>query len=382
MKKWIAVITAAALVGCTSIEAPAPKKTDILPPPDADPIELSKPAPQPMRSAPLNPNSILSRIAFGSCLQQEEDQSIWNTIAATSPDAFLFIGDNVYGDNYSGEPGLPELEDAYARLALSQPFANLRASTPVLPIWDDHDYGYNDKGAEFEKRELAEKLFDYVWAVPDDAPSRQRPGVYYARMVGVDGKRVQIIMLDTRFFRSELKPTDEEYAPGKERYVPDYDENKTMLGEAQWQWLEKQLKKEADLRLIVSSVQIIADGHGWEAWRTLPRERQRLYGTLNVMNIDNAVFLSGDRHSGAIYKRENVAPVPLYEITSSSLNLPASKWRAERGETRMEDGPFRITDMFYDENFGLLDIDWDRNEVALKLMDKNGDVVQQQVVGF
>ena len=37
----------------------------------------------------------LTRIAFGSCLRETEDQSIWNDVRATNPDLFLFIGDNV-----------------------------------------------------------------------------------------------------------------------------------------------------------------------------------------------------------------------------------------------------------------------------------------------
>ena len=40
----------------------------------------------------------LTRIAFGSCADEERPQPIWNAILAYRPDLFLFVGDNVYGD--------------------------------------------------------------------------------------------------------------------------------------------------------------------------------------------------------------------------------------------------------------------------------------------
>ena len=42
--------------------------------------------------------TVLNKVAFGSCASQAKPQTIWNTIVATDPDLFLFIGDNIYGD--------------------------------------------------------------------------------------------------------------------------------------------------------------------------------------------------------------------------------------------------------------------------------------------
>ncbi len=49
-------------------------------------------------------NPSFSRIAFGSCNQHDGDQSMWSHIAATKPDAFVFLGDVVYADTRRG-PG-------------------------------------------------------------------------------------------------------------------------------------------------------------------------------------------------------------------------------------------------------------------------------------
>lgn len=335
----------------------------------------------PMSSATLDQSKTYSRIIFASCADQKEDQTVWNQLAAENPDLVLYIGDNVYGDVRSGDSALPELKTAYMRLAQSKPFASVRATAPVLTVWDDHDYGLNDKGADFEYRERSEALFEYVWAVPENDARRTRPGVYGSWILGEeDGKRLQVIMLDTRFFRSKLKPTDENGAPGKERYVPDNDPSKTMLGEAQWSWLEAELRKPADLRLLVSSVQVIADGHGWEAWKMLPAEREKLYSVIKIAGTENLIVLSGDRHAAALYEREDVIGYPLVEATSSSLNLPAAKWREESGETYVEPGPYRLGDMIYDVNYGVIDVDWAAGDVSISLRGANGAVIQSKIV--
>ncbi len=336
----------------------------------------------PMPSAPLDENATLLRIVFASCADQKADQSIWDRIASERHDLTLYIGDNVYGDVRSNDPALPELKTAYMRLAASEPFARARAAAPMLTVWDDHDYGLNDAGADFRFKEASEELFHYVWAVPASDARRTRPGVYGSWMVGEQGQRVQIIMLDTRYFRSPLKPTDDYGAQGKERYLADVDPAKTMLGDAQWEWLEDELKKPADLRLLVSSIQIVADGHGWEAWRTLPLERQKLYDVIARSGAQNIVALSGDRHAAAFYVREDVAAFPFFEATSSSLNLPGSRWRAEMENPPVESGPHRLGDMIYDANYGVLEIDWEAKTVGVSIKGADGAPIKAATLGF
>lgn len=376
MKYFAAAFSMVALVACQ--EAPAPSQGNGAASPEAPDGAIRA---VPMPSAPLDQSRTLTRIAFGSCADQQEDQSIWDQVASEAPDLFLFIGDNVYGDVDSGDPALPELKAAYMRLAQSEPFSRLRAATPMLTMWDDHDFGMNDSAASFKFRQDAEALYEYVWAIEEDDPRRTRPGVYGSWMFGEEeGRRVQLIMLDTRFFRSELMETDDRGARGKERYLPDDDPSKTMLGEAQWTWLEEELNKPADLRLVVSSIQVIAEGHGWEAWKMLPRERSRLYSLIDTADANGVIILSGDRHSGALYRKSDVGDYPLYEATSSSLNLPSSRWRAERGETYVEPGPNRLAGMFYEANYGMVEIDWEAGAVTLSVRAEDGSPFGTQTV--
>jgi alkaline phosphatase D len=224
----------------------------------------------------------LTRIAFGSCADEEKPQPIWKAILAYQPELFLFTGDNVYGDVRDGE-NVPEaglidsLVHAYGQAAKIQDLATLRATVPHLATWDDHDYGKNDAGADFAGKVQAQQLFLQFWDVPPGDPRAGREGVYHAETFGPEGQRVQVILLDTRYFRSPLKPTDQRDAPGKERYLPDDNPAKTMLGDTQWAWLAERLREPAELRVIVSSIQVLAEGHGWERWGNLPRERQRLF---------------------------------------------------------------------------------------------------------
>lgn len=377
MKSRLALLLGAALLAACSSSHKPELEIAVAPESAAGAIRA-----RPMISAPLDENKSLSRIVFASCAQQNEDQSIWDRIAADSPDLVLYFGDNVYGDVRSNDPSLPELKAAYMRLADSEPFARVRAAAPVLTVWDDHDYGLNDAGAEYRFKEQSEKLFEYVWNIGPDDPRAARPGVYGSWTVGEDGKRVQIIMMDLRYFRSPLKPTDKMNEKGKERYLPDDDPSKTMLGAEQWAWLAEELKKPADLKLLVSSVQVLSEGHGWEAWRLLPAEREKLYALIEASGPKNLIVLSGDRHSAALYRKTVAGDYPLFEATSSSLNLPASKWRAESGETYVEKDPNRLGDMYYDANFGRIDIDWTGRTAAVSIRSKEGAPVFVETIAL
>jgi alkaline phosphatase D len=73
---------------------------------------------------------------------------------------------------------------------------------PVLAVWDDHDYGANDAGAEYPMKAESQRMFLDFFGVAGDSPRRRRPGIYDARVFGPPGRRVQVILLDLRYFRS------------------------------------------------------------------------------------------------------------------------------------------------------------------------------------
>ena len=107
------------------------------------------------------------------------------------------------------EPELIEgLQQFYSQAAQVPGFVALRSTIPHLATWDDHDYGKNDAGADFTGRHDAQRLFLQFWKVPLSDERHRREGVYHAQTFGPEEQRVQVILLDTRFFRSPLKPSD------------------------------------------------------------------------------------------------------------------------------------------------------------------------------
>lgn len=326
------------------------------------------------RFAPLpDKGELIVRVGVGSCADQNLPQPIWRAVAEEHPNLFLMIGDNVYGDVSSAE--MTELEAAYATLRAHGDFAPFARETPMLTIWDDHDYGLNDGGGDFPHRARAERIFLDAWEIGPDDPRRARPGLYHAQTFGPEGLKTQIILLDTRSFRSPLKKTDKHGAPGRERYLPDSDPYKTLLGEAQWAWLEDRLREPAHVRLIVSSIQVVADGHGWEGWHALPAERDRLYALIRDTDARGVVLLSGDRHIGGLYRRDIGAAYPIHELTASSLNRPNMRYVGEAG-------PHRLGDAYRRENFGVIVIDWYQRRLRLELKDKSGDTVRNLEIAF
>ena len=380
MKRTL-LLAALLLSGCATTR-PVPTPTSVAPPSAQEALRpyyamLGTNLPK----APANPvlaaETVVTRFAFGSCVNENRDMKFWDVIAAQKPQAFLLIGDNVYGDtgNFS-DAAIPTLTQSYKKLSSRQEFDRFRRSVPMMTTWDDHDFGANDAGGSFAFKEYAEKIYEYYWSSSDEVKSR--PGVYESRIVGPEGKRVQFIILDTRFFRSDLARLPyRDPGPSLGWYIPSNDPTATILGNEQWQWLEQELGKPADLRFIVSSIQLITSAHGFESWYNLPKERERFYGLLAAKGVNNAVLLTGDRHSGGFYKT-NAPGVskPLWDFTSSSLNFAFGK--GDGGEK--EPDPSRTGGFWGIPNFGQIDIDWASKKITMTLRKDDGSVIETQVI--
>lgn len=311
----------------------------------------------------------LTRIAFGSCADQDKPLPIFDTIAAAKPELLLLIGDNIYADLDKSRKVTPEvIREKYETLGKLPGFQKLKATCPILATWDDHDLGKNDAGAEFPLKDESQKLFlDFFGTGPTD-PRRNHKGVYSAAIFGPPGKRVQVILLDTRYHRSELKKAKFDPVNRVAGYLPNTDPDATILGAEQWKWLEAELKKPAEVRLVVSSIQVIADEHPFEKWANFPRERERLYQLLRGVN--GVVLLSGDRHLAEICLDTKPLGYPLYDVTSSGLNQGTKSWRAPEKCSQ------RVSAMPYGDNFGMVIIDWsgDDPRLTLQVRDEDGDV--------
>ena len=326
----------------------------------------------------------LSRISFGSCAKQNQPQPIWDAIVETDPQLFLMIGDNIYGDTED----MSLLWQKYQMLGAQPGFQKLRKQCPVLATWDDHDYGANDAGVEYPKKRESQQLFLDFFGVAKNSPLRTQEGVQSSHTFGPVGKRVQIILLDTRYFRS---PLTRGYVPSERnegfrgRYTATADKSTTMLGEAQWKWLEAELHEPAEVRIIASSVQVLPDEHGSEKWGNFPHERTRLFHLIRDTKANGVVLISGDRHLAEIMKVDSARsgnPYPIYEVTSSSLNAPSGNMTKAGTRFANEINSYRIGLTYFDTNFGMITIDWSQPDplIRMRVQDEVGDVVLQKTV--
>jgi len=81
---------------------------------------------------------------------------------------------------------------------------------------------------------VAKDYFLDFFDVPMDDARRTREGVYTSYSFGPHGKRLQIILLDGRWFKS----------------------GESYLGDEQWAWLAEEFAKPADLRILVNGYQV------------------------------------------------------------------------------------------------------------------------------
>ena len=300
-------------------------------------------------AAALDTTQTLTTIAFGSCNKQDEPQPLWDDILAQRPDLWIWLGDNIYGDT----DDMKEMRDRYAQQLAQPSYQRLFASVPVVGTWDDHDYGVNDGGKDFAPKAASRDLLLEFLAVPKSQPVWDREGAYQSYTVGPAGRRVKILLLDTRYFRDALVAS----ADADRRYGAN--EAGDLLGEAQWRWLEAELRdSEAQVHLVGSSIQVLAEDHGFEKWANFPRSRQRLFDLIAATQAPGVVLLSGDRHIAELARYD--APgvnYPLFELTASGLTHVY--------EEADEPNRYRVSDLITVLNFGLITIDWDSNPVSL-----------------
>jgi len=300
----------------------------------------------------LDTAALLNTIALGSCNQQDEPQDMWPVIGGHDPDLWIWLGDNIYGDTED----MDVLARKYKKQKFGADYAAFRENTQVIGIWDDHDYGLNDGDKRYAKKAESEELLLNFLDVPQDAAVRGRPGAYQSYTFGPKDKQVKILLLDARYFRDTLSKSKEE----NRRYLP----NKTgdILGEAQWQWLERQLTDSpAQVHLIGSGVQILPQDHGYEKWANFPKSRQRLFDLLQRSQPANPVLLSGDRHIAELSRIElDSLPQPIYELTASGMT---HSWETV-GE---EPNRHRVGELVPKKNFGLIRIDWSGDQPDLRV---------------
>lgn len=309
------------------------------------------------------------RVVFGSCAHQDKEQPLLKNAVSLNPDLFIYLGDNIYGDTRD----MNLLKTKYEKLASKTEFQELKKSTKILSVWDDHDYGENDKGRHYPFKKESKEIFMNFWEIPQDSDRRTHEGIYGSEFVKIGDKTLQIIMLDTRTFRDDLLRNEPKNPAYKNDYIPYTKKDSTILGNTQWKWLKKELSKKADIRIIASSLQFGHEYNGYESWTNMPHEQANFIDLIAKTKANGVVFISGDVHWGEISKMETTNTYPLYDVTSSGIT---QTW------TSTEPNKNRVGNVIVQNNIGLLEIFYKDQDplIKLNLYDKNGIVSNHSIL--
>eukprot|EP01039_Chlorochromonas_danica_P009867 gene9868-10913_t len=278
------------------------------------------------------------KIIFASCNRQNLPQDYWKIIEDEQADYFLWTGDAVYTKGST----IPDLRQAYDLQLSHREYQSLVSHMKKVDgVWDDHDYGVNDAGADVSfrhERQLEFLRFLERSGNTEVSKMKDQDGIYHSLDVPLgDSSSAKVVFLDTRTFRSphyirslgEYKfPLSAIFASAIRGaysvmgYGREYDGE--ILGEVQWKWLEETLaNNKADLVILVSSIQMLTSNPVFEGWGHFPKERLRLLNLLKKYNTDKILLVSGDVHlaelSSATFHETTAPDSQLVEITSSGL---------------------------------------------------------------
>lgn len=269
------------------------------------------------------------RLAVVSCMNDfySEHFKIWNVLASKNPEYILMIGDNVYADNASKkavqavDPDV--LYKRYVDTRLSLPVFFDQKLIPVHALWDDHDYGINDGGADFRYKSESKEIFETFFAqnLTDDD---------WTKGFGVGGLLslgdFNLYFLDGRSFRS----------------------SNSHLGLDQTAWLYSKLREEETPSMIIKGDQFFGGYHKYESFEgNNPDQFQQFVNELRQINTP-FVFVSGDRHMSEIMQfPRSLFGKPSFEITSSPVH-----GKTNSGSDR---NPWRVVEKTGSVNFTMID---------------------------
>lgn len=311
-----------------------------------------------------NPKDSTFVVAFGSCNMSQEPNPFWDDILAENPDVWIWGGDIVYADTDDVE----RLRTIYAMQDTVAGYAQLKKEVPIIGTWDDHDFGVNDGGSDFAIKAESQQVFLDFMNVPSDSPRRNQEGVYTSHNYETPAGKVKVLILDTRYFRSQLVKDDD---PDR-RYKPNTANDATILGETQWKWLQTELKNsDADFHLIMSSIQFLSREHGFETWGNFPNDVEKLENMIVDSKAKGVIILSGDRHISEFSKKTlSGMTYPLIDFTSSGLTHSYFSFSGEPNR-------YRVGEVISGKSYGTITLDLRNREVDFRIMGDNGVVLQE-----
>jgi alkaline phosphatase D len=233
-------------------------------------------------TAPLPAETMSVTFAWGADLSERfKPFRIFSAVQLRRPDYFLFLGDTVYADIDGNARTLDDYRATYRRNRDDEALPRFARSAAVYATWDDHEVA-NNFDRTHARIPIGRQAFLEYWPIRSDPADLRR--LYRSFRFG---RLLEIFILDTRQYRS----------PAFERDTS----RKTMLGEAQKEWLKRGLQRsDAVFKIIGSSVPL--KYHGPDSWEGYTTERRELTNFIAQHNPRSVVFLTGDVHYAAVLR--------------------------------------------------------------------------------
>lgn len=256
-----------------------------------------------LRTAPEPETTASQTIAFVSCADEDEPTgTAWRRMRMRMPDAVVLLGDTPYIDSTN----LDHQRARYRAFSAAPEFARLMREVSTYGTWDDHDIGRNDTNGVLDGKERSRQAFMEYRA--NRSFGEGDDGVYTSFRRGP----VEVFVLDTRWFA------------GTEGAISD-PEGVTLLGAAQWAWLERGLREST------APCKILACGMIWndatrpgktDHWGRYPHEREALFRFIGDNEIEGVVLVGGDIHWSRVVRHDagELAGRDLIEFIVSPLH--------------------------------------------------------------
>ena len=269
---------------------------------------------------------------------------IFESMHKEKSDFMLWLGDNIYlrEADWNTRTGIMYRYTHTRSLKEMQP---LLGSTHHYAIWDDHDFGPNDSDRSYWGKNMTEEAFNLFW------------GNNNTNLTGQGGTTntffwndVQFFMLDNRYFRTPNNRKDGE---------------RTMIGEAQFQWLiDALIFSRASFKFIVIGGQVLNSDVSFEKYSTYPEEKARLLKAIRDAKVRGVVFISGDVHHTEL-SMDATDGYPFYDFTVSPLTS---------GVYAVKDNPnkyFVEGTLVNEKNYGIIEVSGPRKDRKLKMIVKS-----------
>jgi alkaline phosphatase D len=243
-------------------------------------------------------------IAFGADFHKTGlwDRRLLDQIRTRGNSALLLLGDLATLER-ENRVGLSRAD--HLLRDLSPAWREVAAAVPVYAAWDDHDYYSNDDagiphGATEADRANVRTVWKQSWNNPATGFEERGQGIFFHTRIGP----CDVIMLDTRFFRTVPKQAD------------------SFLGKEQMRWLADELAACTAPFIILTSGTMWTDyvSNGKDSWgKWDPPARERVFSLIEERPIGGVLLLSGDRHGARVMRIPRPSGFTFWEFELGSL---------------------------------------------------------------